>query len=180
VREPLGARASAIYSIAQRMDSRERKFFHYHQVVMLSTQAVARDVTGENGALLIRAHALMQMARLGHFWKLWEATKDFRKCLEIRNTSGAAPAGIGEVKTDLGFCYVLSGRRRRGMALLQEGVALMRCDKTANGKAFLARGLRKLEHAATLSGARRITHEARCERLSLSAAVEALDQAREP
>ena len=180
VREPLGARASAIYSIAQRMESRGRKLFHYRQAAMLATRAIDRDSEGQGGALSIRAHALMQMSQLGHVWKLWDAARDFRRSLELRDRTGASTASIGEAKADLGFCTVLTGRPRAGLSLLQDGVALMRNDGSADGKAFLVRGLRKLERAAGLIGARRIAAGARMERLSVSEQIEALDQAREP
>lgn len=180
VREPLGARASAIYSIAQRMDTRRRKLWHYRQVLSLATRAIERDTGARQGVLSIRGHAQMQMAQLGLVWKLWHAQEDFKTSLELRAASGASPASIGEAMTDLGFCYALTGRRQRGLSLLQEGVVLMRSDASASGSAFLARGLRKLERAASLSGARSLAQKAREERLAVSAYVEALDQAREP
>lgn len=93
VREPVGARASAIYSIAQRMDSKSRKLFHYKEVVRLATTAIDRDKGAQQGALSIRGHALMRMAQLGHVWHIWGAARDFRKSLDLRVHSGAKPAG---------------------------------------------------------------------------------------
>jgi hypothetical protein len=179
VREPLGARASAIYSIAQRMDTRGRKLWHYGQVVELATLAVERDPGAQQGALSIRGHALMRMARLGQLWKLWDASVDFRKSYELRAKAGASSASLGEALADLGFCMVLTGRLRSGLSMLREGVDLMRSDTSVNGKAFLARGLRKLESAAKLSGAWSTMRNAREERLALSDDIQALDQARE-
>lgn len=179
VREPLAARASAIYSIAQRMQSRRRKLYHYRQTVDLTTQAIERDLDAQQGSLSIRGHALMRMAQLGHIWKLWEAAADFKGSLELREMSGAPLASIGEAKTDLGFCSVLIGRPRAGLTLLQDGVTLMRSDESANGKAFLARGLRKLERAARLVGPREVAEAAHRERLTVAEEVEAFDQTRE-
>lgn len=179
VREPLGARASAIYSIAQRMDTRWRKLWHYRQVLTLATQAIERGTGTQQGALSIRGHAQMQMARLGVVWKFWLALEDFKNSLELRIKSGAPPANIGEAMTDLGFCYVFVGRRNKGLSLLQEGIALMRNDTSASGKGFLARGIRKLERAAKLTGAWSLAQKAREERLTVSVEAEALDQARE-
>jgi hypothetical protein len=179
VREPFGARASAIYSIAQRMASRRRKFWHYHQVVRLATLAIEQDRNSQQGALSVRAHALMRMAQLGHVWDLWGASSDFKESLELRTKSAASPASIGEAMSDLGFCKVLTAQRRTGLSLLRDGVALLRSDKSPNGKAFLARGLRKLELAAKISGARTIMNQAHEERLMLSKDIEALDQARD-
>jgi hypothetical protein len=179
VREPLGARASAIYSIAQKMETRRRKFYHYRQTVRLATQALDRDAAAQQGVLSIRGHALMHMAQLGHVWKLWEAVEDFTKSLDLRTKSGASPASIGEAQVDLGFCKVLYGRRSTGLAMMKEGVALLRTDESANGKAFLARGLKKLELGTRLMRALDTMNEARQERLSLSEDIEALDQARD-
>src|SRR5262249_17863033 len=125
VREPLGARASALYSIAQRMQSRRRKLFHYRQAARLATPAIERDEDGARGSLSIRAHASMRMALLGHAWKLWEAHADFERSLALREGAAASPASVGECKTDLGFCSVLVGKPRRGLVLLRDGVELL-------------------------------------------------------
>ena len=150
VREPVGARASAIYSIAQRMVSRRRKLFHYRQVALLSTQVIDRNGDSRPGALSIRGHALMRMAQLGRLWNLWGALGDFRKSLDLRIAAAAKPASIGEAMCDLGYCYALTRRRGTGLSFVKEGVSLLRSDQTPNGLGFLARGLRKLEDAARL------------------------------
>lgn len=179
VREPLGARASAIYSIAQRMDTRGRKLWHYRQVVTLATQAAERDPNAQQGALSIRGHALMRMAFLGEIWKLLEAVEDFQKSYDMRVAKGAPPASVGEALTDLGFARVFTGRVGSGLALMQVGVDLMRFDSSVNGKAFLARGLRKLEMAAKFTLSRSLMHKAREERIALAKDIQAMDQARE-
>ena len=178
VREPFGAKASAIYSIAQRMRTRERKFFHYRQAVTLATTAIQADANARQGTLSIRAHSLMRMGRLGHGWKLWEAKEDFETALRLRERSGASEASIGEIMADLGFCQILTGRPRRGLDLLQDGIRGLRSDTSANGQAFLARGLKKLELGAKLAGRATLAREARDERLRLAGDIEALDQAR--
>jgi hypothetical protein len=178
LREPLGSRASALYSIAQRMRTRRRKLFHYRQVVKLASEAMERDPTGRGGAISIRAHALAQMARLGHFWKLWEAKTEFERFLHLRETTGASEAHIGEAKADLGFLLVQMGNRRRGISVLQEGIAQLRSDKSANGQAFLARGLRKLARAARQTGRRELERAVRDELAAVSLGIEAIDQLR--
>ena len=75
---------------------------------------------------------------------------------------------------------VLTGRWPAGLALMREGVTLMRSDDSANGMAFLARGLRKLEQGARIAGRVDIANEAREERMRLATEVEAMDQIREP
>lgn len=176
VREPVGAKASAVYSIAKRMRTRGRKFYHFRQAVTLASEAMLHDENAAQGAVSIRAHSLMQMGRLGHVWKLWEAKTDFQVSLRLREQYQASEASIGESKSDLGFCCILTGQPRVGIALLREGVNGLRCNVSANGQAFLARGLKKLEMGAKLAGYRKLSLEAREERLSLAQRVEALDQ----
>jgi hypothetical protein len=179
IREPLGARASALYSIAQRMDTRRRKLFHFRQVVELTTRAMAQDAKGQQGLLSIRAHATMHMGRLGLVWKLWEALADFRQALDLRERSAASEASVGEAKTDLGFCLILTGRPHQGLALLEEGVRQLRSDDSANGKAFLARGLRKQLRAARLLGKRELMRAVHQELHLIASQVEAMDQLRD-
>jgi hypothetical protein len=179
VREPLGARASALYSIAERMHTRWRKLRHYRLVAALATQAIERDQDARQGARLIRGYASLQMARLGCAWNLWDAVSDFKLALEQREKSVAPAASVGEAKVALGLSLVPL-RRSTGLALLQEGVALMRSDQSASGVAFLARGLRSLERGARFAFRRDIAGAAREERLRLAVDVEALDQIREP
>jgi hypothetical protein len=179
VREPLGSRASALYSIAQRMHSWRRKLRHFRLAAALATQAVERAPgAGQAGALLIRGHASMQMAQLGCAWKLWSAVSDFDRALKQREKSGASAGSVGEAKVALGGSLVRTGRWRKGLALMQEGVAQMRGNETAGGLAFLARSLRSLERGARIARRKDIAEDAHHERLHVAANVEAMDQAR--
>ena len=184
VREPVGAKASAIYSIAKQVQSRQRKFFHFRQTVFLANRAIDQNPHAQHGALSIRGHALMRMAQLGHYWRLLEAKVDFKRSLELRELSGAPPASIGEAKTDLGFCSVLTGRffgqTQTGLALLQEGVMQMREDQSVTGKDFLARGLRKLEQASLWAGQKDIAEEARNDRLLVIGETGGFDRKGDP
>jgi hypothetical protein len=178
VREPHGARASALYSIAQRMTSRRRKLFHYDQVSLLAGEAMRQDANAAQGALSIRAHALLRIATLGRPWELWTAKADFRRALQLCEAGGAPLAGIGVAQVDLGFCQVLTGEPFAGRALMKEGIANLRTDATAGGLAFLARGLRKLETASLLTLSPSAAARAREERLQIAGKIEAFDQAR--
>ena len=179
VREPLGGRASAIYSVAHRMYSRKRKLYHYNQTIRLSTRAIERDVDAQQGARAIRGYAFMQTARLGKVWNIWRAKHDFKRSLELREKAGAEPSSIGEAKADLGLCLVLLGSKGSGLSLLQEGIELLRKDDSVNVQSFLAQGLRKLERAATLSGKHALAESAHSERVALSSEIDAFDQARD-
>lgn len=179
VREPLGARASAIYSIAQRMHTRERKIYHFRQTIKLAEKAIKRDTNAQQGALSIRGHASMKIGSLGYLSKFWEAEKDFRLSLTLREKSGSSPASIGEAMADLGLCMIFTGHPIKGLSCLQDGIELMRTSNTANGKAFLARGLRKLEHGARLTFRKKIANAAHVERIEVTKEIEAFDQRRD-
>lgn len=178
VREPTGARASAFYSVAQRMHTRRRKLDHFRRTIRLATEAIDRDPNAGHGSLSIRGHALMQSARLGAYWKMWEAAEDFGRALKLREHSGKSAASLGEAKVDHGFALIFTGHVWSGFGLLREGIELMRGNDSANSQAALARALRKLEQAARLMLRRSIAEEAHRERMTIVKAVEAIDQAR--
>ena len=79
---------------------------------------------------------------------------DFGQSSACVRETGASEASLEKARDNLGFCLVLTGRWHQGLALLEEGVRQLRSDGTANGKAFLARGLRKQLRAARLSQTR--------------------------
>ena len=179
VREPLIGRASAIYSVAHRMQSRQRKLYHYNQAIKLSTRAIERDADAQKGARAIRGHAFMRTAQLGKIWNLLYAKEDFKRSLELREKAGAKPSSIGEAKSDLGLCLVLLGSKRKGLSLLKEGNALLETDDSVDTKSFRARSLRQLELAATRSGEHDLAEEAHSERIILSSEIDAFDQIRD-
>lgn len=179
IREPMGARASAIYSIAQRVRSFERKVFHFKQTSMLATRAIDLDKDARQGALAIRGNASLAMGKLGFLWRLWDAAEDFETALRLRERAAASAASIGEMRVDLGLCHVLTGRGHRGLPLMLEGIAGLRTNSTANGRSFLARGLRKLDQAAQIMLKPSLSAEARAEIAAITAETEALDQARD-
>jgi len=178
VREPLGARASAVYSVAQRMSSRWRQLHHFRETMKLSGLALERDGNAQQGVLSIRGHAQFRMAQLGLVWHVLGAESDFRKSLAIRERAGGDARSVGEAKTDLGLLLAVTWRQTSGFQLLEEGVELLRGGESANAKSFLARGLRKLETAAERVGKRDLAASARAERLAITDEIDALDQAR--
>lgn len=179
VREPLGARASALYSIAGCMTSVRQRLRHYRLAAAQATLALDHDNQSRQGVLLIRGHAAMRMAQLGLVWKLWDAYADFKDTVNIREASGASEASVGEAKVALGLCLVLLWRRETGLSLLREGIDLLRSDQSVSGLSFLSRGLRNLEYGARKAGQTDIAEEARIERLNLAVQIEAMDQFRQ-
>jgi hypothetical protein len=179
IREPMGARASALYSIAQHVRSLERKLFHFEQTARLATFALDLDRNARQGILAIRGNSSLAMGKLGFIWRIWDAADDFETALRLRERAGASAASIGEMQVDLGLCYVLTGRGRRGLSLMRVGIAGLRTNTSANGRSFLARGLRKLSYAAAIMLEPGLRAAARREVALIAAETEALDQARD-
>lgn len=178
VREPVGARASALYSAAQRMGTWRQQVRQFQLSAALATQAIGLNADRAQGALSIRGHTAMQLARRGYVWKIWEAEADFRQSLALRERYDASVAGIGEAMVDLGLCLAVTGRSSKGVRFLQEGIERLRTDDSANGKAFLARALRSLEQGATVALRRDLAMAARVERLALASNIQTMDQVR--
>jgi hypothetical protein len=178
LRESFGARASALYSIAQKVVRWERKLFHYDQAMIAANRALASDAGARQGVLSIRGHALMRSGMLARPWRFWEAAADLKASLDLRIANGAAAASIGEARVDYGFCMMLTGRIFAGIAEMQAGVVLLRSDTSVDGLSFLGRGLRKLEQGALLVGRRSLALAARAEREAVIAKTQAMDQAR--
>lgn len=179
IREPKGARASAIYSIAQKVRGIERKLFHFRQTIILATDAADLDRNAQQGVLAIRGNANLAMFKLGLAWRVWDAAEDFRVALALRERSGASAASVGEMQVDLGLCHVLTGRGRKGLDLIKTGIDGLRSNATANGRSFLARGLRKQRFAARVMLRPALARASAAEIARITQEVEALDQARD-
>lgn len=178
-REPIGAKASALYSVAQRMTTTARQLYHYEQAAMQAERAISLDPNGAGGALSVRGHANLRIARLGRPWRVLDARRDFADSLTARERSGASDPSIGEAEADLCFAMILTGHPFGGIARLRHGVERLRGNRSTNGRAFLARGLRKLEAGARLTWRLGLAEEARRERLAIATDIEAIDQMRD-
>jgi len=179
IREPNGARASALYSVAQKVRSFDRKLFHLRQTSLLATRAAALDKDAHQGVLAIRGNASLAEFKMGLIWKLWDAERDFKTALSLRERAGASSASVGEMQVDLGLTQVLSGRGRQGAMLIVQGIAGLRTDNSANGRSFLARALRKQGFAARLMGRFELAADIAAEIAAIGAEVEAMDQLRD-
>jgi hypothetical protein len=178
MREPLDARASALYSVAQRMETRACQIRYFEQSALQATQAIQVAATDFSNALAIRGSANLRLARLGRPWRLFDARGDFRAVLGERERRSAPEASIGEAETDLGLVMIMTGQPFAGFERMRRGVAMMRADQTPNGLANLARGLRKLEEAARLTLRRQLAGKVRSERETIASGIDAVDQMR--
>jgi hypothetical protein len=178
VREPHGARASAIYSIAGVVGSPFRKAYHYKQALIAADRALSIDPAARQGTLSIKGHVLMRRAMLGYVPEIFPAVAALEESLAIRVRSSASAAAVGEAMADLGFCLILALQPFRGVDLLKEGVALLRQDPSPSGLSFLARGLRKLEQGQRLTLQLSAARETHAEREAIARAINAFDQVR--
>ena len=67
------------------------------------------------------------------------ALADYRKVVDYKRESGGA--AYGQALSEEGYALVLAGQRRKGLALMEEGVQLMRRERPSG---FLVRAIRKL------------------------------------
>ncbi|MDO9223613.1 MAG: hypothetical protein Q7U20_07865 [Caulobacter sp.] len=78
------------------------------------------------------------------------AIADYERTVELREGSEqATPAEIGDAKSELGFALVLAGNRKRGLSVMEEGIAFLEKEPPSG---FLVRAKRKLGRAYLLAG----------------------------
>lgn len=79
--------------------------------------------------------------------------EDYKHVVELREgVENASSAAIGEAKSELGFALVFAGERHRGIACMEEGIALFESDRPSG---FFVRAKRKLGRAYIRAGAPR-------------------------
>jgi tetratricopeptide (TPR) repeat protein len=151
---PLG---SAYYAAAHRVASRYYRELGLRKALALLDRATSRDALSRSNVLAIRGSVLQKLYA-------YSASVDtYREVLRLRQTSGAAPASVGEAMAELGFGLLFTLRWKQGRDLLQEGVTLMEQSTCRPG--FVARGKKKYAASLFLTGnlraARRQYTEAR-------------------
>lgn len=144
-RSPVGARASALYSLALRAG--RRRGYHLQQTVALTTQAMERRLETEGGLLAIRGAAHM---RLRHFLR---AETDFRQSLAWRERHGVNNFSVGDAMVDLAFARAFTRPLFGDLPLLEGGLRMMQDGPPGpNDRAFLARAYRKAAIAYSMAG----------------------------
>jgi hypothetical protein len=176
---PMGARASAYYSIGAKVRSKwaARRFFR--QSFALSRAKLAQQPDDPSELLQMTASAHAQLARLGQPWRYALALRDFRKSLDWRSSHGAPQESIGEAMN--AYAFALSKqpwRRKEALALAAEGSAMIRDSAGGLASGFYFRSERKraemLGRAGHLDEAIVVAAAAR----ELAANAQAFDQAR--
>ena len=165
---PFGSIASAHYSIAQRLPN----FFERRKRYLVALEQVDEgldDCSGlEDGLLAIRGSICLGLGRLA------EATSEYAKARDIRQSSGAEPKEVAELDAALGYSLLFQGQIGAGRQLLEEAQ-----DKTTGQHSgFRCRILRQLSVAYRMSGSWRKARKTREEARVLAQEINALDQDR--
>jgi tetratricopeptide (TPR) repeat protein len=176
---PLGARASAYYSIGTKLRStwNARRFFR--QSLALSRTQLQMHAEEPSNLLQMTGSAQARLARLGEPWRYLRALADFRKSLDLRIGRSAPPQSVAEAKNAYAYAlFQLPWRREEALKLAAEAAALFRSAAGGEASGFYFRSERK--RADMLGRARRYD-----EAISVAvaaresaAAAQALDQVR--
>ncbi|WP_332641160.1 DUF4062 domain-containing protein [Brevundimonas sp.] len=163
---PHGALSSEYYSIAKHVSSRALRA----AVLTMSHRHIdaAFDDGETSGKLAMRGSVAAAMGDRAN------AITDYERVVYLRdNVEPATDAERGDARTELGFALVRSGDRRNGLALMEEGVALL-AHSGPNG--FLVRAKRKLGRAYLMSGAPRRALSTLADAFDIATELGALDQ----
>ena len=156
---PYGAQASAYYAMARRVNSQAHRLRGLTKAWWLINRMKYRDPIGESNGLAIKGSILLELRNpLGIL--------AYRRVLHLRETANASPGSIGEAMTELGYAYVRLRQRRKGLDLLERGVASMKEAGYRSG--FVVRALYKLADAYECSGMDVRAQDARGEALALA------------
>lgn len=176
---PLGARASAYYSIGAKVRSiwNARRFFR--QSLALSQAQLQKQAEEPSNLLQMTASAQARLARLGEPWRYLRALDDFRTSLDLRIRHGAPQESVGEAKNAYAYAlFQLPWRRDEALRLAAEGAQLFRSAPGGEASGFYFRSERKraemLGRAKRYDEAISVATTAR----DLAAAAQALDQVR--
>jgi len=176
---PLGARASAYYSIGSKVRSiwNARRFFR--QSLALSRAQLQKRAEEPSNLLQMTASAEARLARLGEPWRYLRALSDFKASLDLRIRQGAPQASVAEAKNAYAYAlFQLPWRRDEALRIAGEGAQLFHSAPEADASGFFFRSERKraemLGHAKRYDEAISVATTAR----DLAAAAQALDQVR--
>lgn len=135
-----GALASEYYSIAKTIGLPVFKKHYLEKAdawinVAERTYQMETNLKRQAGLSAIRGHIFLELGRTD------EAIKLFDLNLRLRKEGGVSLGSIAEAKADLGYAYMLGGRKREAEHLLLEGVH----DLEASGSpGFVVRAKKKL------------------------------------
>lgn len=156
---PYGAKASAYYALARRVNSKMLRWKGLITALRLINRMRYHDLIGESNGLAIKGSILLEMRNpLG--------IVAYRRVLRLREVGGASPGAIGEAMTELGYAYVRLHARKKGLDLLEHGVELMKQAGYRGG--FVVRAQYKLAEAYERAGRNERAETVRQEALALA------------
>lgn len=140
---PHGPMASEYYSIAKRVGRRDLRA---SVLEMAKRHVDASFLGGEtSGKLALRGSVYKALGRNS------DAIADYERTLALRlGAEDASQQEIGDAMSELGFALVFAGRIRRGLAMMEEGVARLEGGASSG---FLVRAKRKLGRAYLVAAA---------------------------
>jgi len=140
---PAGALASGHYSIAKLLTSYHGRRWHFDEARRQIERGLKDGQERSDGLLAVRGSINL------HTGHLWDAVRDYKEVLRLREAGGAESPAIGEAMAELGFGYILTGRLISGRHLIREGVDLLEGHAE---RGFVLRAKRKLIVAEYLTG----------------------------
>jgi len=159
--EPWSAQASAYYAVARRVGSRPLRLKGLLKAWQLLKRARYRDPLSRSDGLAILGSVYLQLGNIPG------GLLAYQRVLRIRERIGAHAGSVGEAMTELGYVYArIPGIRRRGIDLLQDGIATMAGANYDRG--FVVRAKYKLADALERMGDSRAAAAARGEALALA------------
>jgi hypothetical protein len=139
--QPHGARASAYYSVGAKVRDRRTARRFFKTSAALATHAIRQS--GNSAGFSMRASALARLALLGDRLLYFDALRDYRRELELRERQSAGPSERGEAATEYAYALGMQRwRRQEAIRRMREGVALMAEGEETRAD-FLVRAERK-------------------------------------
>lgn len=141
-KKPLGAFASAHYSLAKRMPTRSERREQLDLALRFANEAIADQNDREVSIYSVRGSLFIALRRP------FAAVADFRRVVELYEAQAVEDDKLGLAYVDLGSALCLTGRIFKGEDILKRGVALV--SKKEDGS--LIRSWRRLAKLYTLTG----------------------------
>ncbi len=141
-KKPLGALASAHYSLSKRMLTKVQKLEQLDLALRFSHETILDQGEKEIGIYSVRGSVLVALHRP------FAAVSDFRRVVDGYESQATEAGRLGMAYVDLGSALFLSGRIFKGEDLLSKGVRLLSTKEDGS----LVRGWRRLAKLYKLTG----------------------------
>ena len=168
-KKPLGAFASAHYSLAKRMPTKWRRREQLDLALKFANAAIEDQNDREISIYSVRGSLFISLRRP------FAAVADFRRVVDLYEAQAAGAEKLGQAYVDLGSAFCFSGRLFKGEEMLKKGVELL--SKGEDG--FVIRSWRRLAKLYTLTGRWRLAEEYNDRARALALRLGMFDQLRQ-